>query len=347
MTQLSTITQLTRLYGVSPRTLRYYESIGLIASVRPDGYAYRTYDERNCARIGQIVLLRKLRIPVRQIAELLQSGDAMHAVDVFQGHVRELGAQIGALETLRGILSALIEQLRHATGVRFADRLLSDDTIRALIESVPGDAPKLRNGFLAESADGDRFFESAPPTKEDITMSELNQAGETLGKLTDVRIVYLPPATVAASHFIGDEPENVAGDRIDAFAKAVGIVSLKPDVRLYGFNHPNPVDETNAHGYEFWLTIPDDLDVPTPLAKKRFEGGLFAAHMIRMGDFQEWAWLDTWVRTNGEYTYRGDGSPENMFGSLEEHLNAYTHFKAGGMNAEFVQLDLLIPVRKK
>ena len=177
-------------------------------------------------------------------------------------------------------------------------------------------------------------------------MNDLNQADKALGKLTDVRIIYLPPAAVAASHFIGDEPEAVAGGRIMEFARARNIAAIKPDVRMYGFNHPNPVDETNAHGYEFWLTIPDDMDVPPPLIKKRFEGGLYAAHMIRMGDFQEWQWLDDWVKASEEYEYRGSGSQENMCDMLEEHLNLYTHLVEGEDDG-FMQLDLLIPVRKK
>jgi len=33
------------------------------------------------------------------------------------------------------------------------------------------------------------------------------------------------------------------------------------------------------HGYERWLTIPYDMKVNPPFAKKRFSGGLYAAHM--------------------------------------------------------------------
>ena len=181
---------------------------------------------------------------------------------------------------------------------------------------------------------------------DDTNRNALRQADAALPKLRDVRIVYLPPATVAASHFIGDEPENVAEERIQAFAKASNITAVKPDVRLYGFNHPNPVEETNAHGYEFWLTIPDDLDVPEPLQKKQFAGGFYAAHMIRMGDFHEWAWLDEWLRASEEYEYRDNGRPENMFDALEEHLNAYTYLREGG-DPGLTQLDLLIPVKKR
>jgi hypothetical protein len=47
-------------------------------------------------------------------------------------------------------------------------------------------------------------------------MSELNQASEKLEKLTDrdVRIIYLPPMTVASAHYIGENCEGVSNDMI-------------------------------------------------------------------------------------------------------------------------------------
>ncbi|MEA5015207.1 MAG: effector binding domain-containing protein [Candidatus Limiplasma sp.] len=320
-----TISQLTRRLELSPRTLRYYEQIGLIQSIRGSEYAYRMYDEANIARIRQIMLLRRLRIPIKQIAMLLENGEAQEAIAVFQEHERGVSREIGSLETLRTVLRALIRRLEQASPVKLGEQLACDEEIVSLIRDLPEEPNKL---------------------KEVRAMKELSQE-EKPAKLKDVRIVYLPPATVAASHFVGDEPESVAGERILHFIQETDILTRKPDVRLYGFNHPNPVDESNFHGYEFWLTIPQEMELPPPLEKKRFAGGLYAAHMIPFGDFHEWEWLNEWVESNGEYEYRGGGSGENMFDALEEHLNAYTHLKDGDMNPMGLQLDLLIPVKKK
>lgn len=167
-------------------------------------------------------------------------------------------------------------------------------------------------------------------------------------KLKDVRIVYLPPATVAAAHFIGENPEDHVGAQIADFVRKNRLWVVNPGFRHYGFNHPNPVDESNFHGYEMWVTIPEEMEVKPPLVKKQFPGGMYAAHMIPMGNFQEWAWLDCWVRENGRYVYNGSGNPENMFGSLEEHLNYCTHIRQTPEGEpETIQLDLLIPVREK
>ena len=180
-------------------------------------------------------------------------------------------------------------------------------------------------------------------------MEALERSEQTMGKLTNVRIVHLPPATVAAAHYVGEDPEDKVGAMIAEFVRSTKLWEKYPSLRSFGFNHPNPVDETNAHGYEMWVTIPDGLEVPAPLMKKQFPGGLYAAHCIRMGDFHEWAWLDRWVQENGEYVYNGSGTPENMFGSLEEHLDFFHHVQecAEGEEPSVLQLDLMIPVRKR
>ncbi len=180
-------------------------------------------------------------------------------------------------------------------------------------------------------------------------MDDLNQANANLARLKDVRIVYLPPCTVAASHYVGPEPEWHADAIMKEFVQASDLCRIKPDLRHFGFNHPNPVGSSPDHGYEMWVTIPDDLVVPAPLVKKHFAGGLYAAHMIAMGDFHEWQWLHDWVtQDNPRYeanTLRDGG--ECMYGLLEEHLNYINHVNLPESEPEGMQLDLLYPVKPR
>lgn len=177
-------------------------------------------------------------------------------------------------------------------------------------------------------------------------MENLQKAEENM-KLTDVRIVHLPAATVAAARYFGPDPEDHAGLMIADFTREHKLWETG-DVRLYGFNSPNPPPEGGEYGYEFWVTIPDDMDVPEPLEKKRLEGGTYAAHAIKMGDFHEWQWLFKWANESEEYEIAGSGTPEDMYGCLEEHLNFYGHIQETTEGEpEIPQLDLLIPVRKK
>jgi len=323
LNELQTITQLTKSLGVSTRTLRYYERIGLLESQRVEGYSYRVYDEEAIARLKQIIILRKLRVPLKQIAQLLSDDGAVNAIELFMQNIDELDEEITSLSTIRSILQALVDKLRESASIRFGDHLLSDKKIMALV------APLSLNQFALKEAD------------------------KKLSKLTDkdVRIVYLPPATVAASHYIGDEPEHHAAMVMDKFVLESNLPELKPDLRHYGFNHPNPKDDTNFHGYEMWVTIPEDMEVPPPLEKKRFAGGLYAAHMIPMGAFEEWEWLTKWVGSSAKYDYnfiKEEDEGECMFGLLEEALNyrnQVMHVKDGVY--DIFQLDLLCPIKEK
>lgn len=82
--ELQTISQVSKDYGISTRMLRYYEQAGLIKSLRKEDYSYRVYDETARDRLQQIIILRKLRIPVKQIDIILKSEDVSEILYVFE-----------------------------------------------------------------------------------------------------------------------------------------------------------------------------------------------------------------------------------------------------------------------
>ena len=324
--KLTTISEITREMNISTRTLRYYEQIGLIESVKKDDYAYRTYDENTVKRVQQILVLRKLRIPLKQIALILQSENTTAIIDAFRQNLAEVDDEITALSTIRDIISTFITRLNESIHQDIKLNLL-DDTI--LLETV--DALTVRK----------------IPLKEEKTTTDLEQASEKLNKLTDrdVRIVYLPPATVASIHLIGDRPEDRASAILRRFVETTGLSRVKPDFRHYGFNHPNGTNDDD-HGYEYWVTIPEDMDLQPPFTKKRFAGGLYAAHSIVFGDFEEWYWLWEWVKNSLRFDFNL-GDPECMDGSIEEHLNYFNQYNLKNFDKDKFQMDLLIPVKER
>lgn len=327
--ELQTITEVSRSYNISTRTLRYYEQIGLIKSNKKDDYAYRTYDHQAILQLQQIIILRKLRIPLKQIKEILHNENTMEILNTLQQNISEIDEEITALSTIRSILNTFINRLKENVNINIKLNLLDDMSLLKIVDSL--------------SISKINF-------KEDKLMEDLNKASEKSSKLSDkdVRIVYLPPATVAAYQYVGDEPEMHVNQVVDKFVRDYDLVHLKPDMRNYGFNSPNPVDETGYHGYEIWVTVPDDMDIPKPLVKKCFEGGLYAAHMIPFGVFEEWGWLSDWVQNHPKYQGNcGDKGYECMWGCLEEHLNYINHVNLPNSEPEGMQLDLLHPIMEK
>lgn len=324
--ELQPINQVSKQLGISSRTLRYYEQIGLISSVKKEDFAYRTYDEETIARLKQIIVLRKLRIPLKQIANIRINGNVKNAIEIFQNNLSEIEDEITALSTIRNIVRSFIEKL-NLNDTNLA--LFDDENLLEIIDSLTV---------------------SKMNFKEEKSMEELNKVNEKLNRLTDkdVRIVYLPPAAVAAYQYIGDEPEMHCHCVMDKFVLETGLIKIKPDTRHFGFNAPNPVDETGYHGYEVWVTIPDDMEVPAPIVKKHFEGGLYAAHMIPFGYFEEWGWLCEWVQNNPKYEGNsGTKGHECMWGMLEEHLNFMNHVILPETEPEGLQLDLLHPIKER
>ncbi|MGI6188981.1 MAG: MerR family transcriptional regulator [Caldicoprobacteraceae bacterium] len=322
--KLMTISEVTKLFNVSTRTLRYYDEIGLLPSTRMEGYAYRVYDEPSVRRLQQIITLRKLRIPLKKITLILNDTNKAKIIDMFQESINELDVEITALQTIREILHMFVVRLNSAANTQVRLDILDDAEIMSVVQTLSLSKINL---------------------KEEYSMDDLTKANNTLSTIKDVRIIYIPPFTVAASHYFGENPEENAWKPLNEFVRGIGLHRIKPDLRVFGFNNPSPIGN-ETYGYEFWVTIPDDLDVPAPLQKKYFNGGLYAAHCIKIGDFHEWEFFYQWVMNNGEYKY-DKREPLGMHGCLEEHLNVYSYIAGDPAAARFIQLDLLIPIRAK
>lgn len=319
--ELLTIRQVRERLEVSARTLRYYEQIGLIQAVKSDACAYRRYTPETCVRLELILLLRKLRLSLGQIAQLLDDPGAARTRAILLQALADNRAQQQALDLVRRALQALLDQVDRAGG---ALRLPPEAELQALLDGL---APQ-------------HHFKEVP------AMSDIHRADQILHPLTDVRILRLPPSLVASIHLIGDSPEDRCEPLLRAFIAQTGLLERKPDFRQYGFNHPNGrLADGSDHGYEFWLTIPEDLEVPAPFTRKRFPGGLYAAHMIPMGGFEQWQWLVDWVAQSDSYDHAW-GEEACMGGCLEEHLNCWDYYQQQDEHS-FRQLDLLLPIRRR
>ena len=329
MNQMQTVSAVSKNLGISSRMLRYYEHIGLIESHRMDDYAYRVYDEAAIYRLRQIIILRKLRVPVKQIREIFSNSDAVSVIEIFERNISGLDEQITALSTVKSILSRLVRELQEQANMHLQLEHLSDNSVFAIVESV-----SLPKNTL----------------QEDKSMDDLKKANETLNKLEDrdVRIVYMPPMTVAAAYASGEFEWGVgpeATGKVEQFVCETNLLKIKPDARGMGFDCSCEdlkirVGVTPT-AYEAWVSIPDDMEVKAPLIKKTFGGGLYAAHVLRDWNFQrDWQLLVDWVNANEKYVY-AEGYP-----CFEEMLNYY-NLMNNGAKMDDTQLDLLLPIKPR
>lgn len=215
--EMMTISEVSRAFNVTPRMLRYYEKIGLLRSTRVDDYAYRVYDKDAIRRLECIIVLRKLRIPLKEAASVFSAPERVRLAEIFQKSINELDDEITALNTIRDVLKIFLSRLKHGKeAVLRLDQLCDADVLKAIEPLTPSKF---------------QFKEVRP-------MDSLNKANEALNKLKKVRIVMLPPCTVASYHYIGENPEETAGNIVDRFVRESRLYELKPDSRMFGSTTP-------------------------------------------------------------------------------------------------------------
>lgn len=70
-----TIKKLASLAGISTRTLRYYDQIGLLKPQKVNENNYRIYDEKNVNKLQQIMFYRALGMPLKTIKQIMEDPD--------------------------------------------------------------------------------------------------------------------------------------------------------------------------------------------------------------------------------------------------------------------------------
>ena len=112
---MMTVRQVSELTGVSIRTLRYYDEIGLLPPADHSEGGYRLYDDTALERLQQILLFRELEFPLKDIVRIVSSPgfDRKKAIE----------QQIKLLELKRERLDRLIDFARgiKVIGVRAVD----------------------------------------------------------------------------------------------------------------------------------------------------------------------------------------------------------------------------------
>lgn len=72
---MRTVKEVSRLTGVSVRTLHHYDAIGLLKPTKITDAGYRLYDDTAVCRLQSILLFRELQFSLKEIKEILNTPD--------------------------------------------------------------------------------------------------------------------------------------------------------------------------------------------------------------------------------------------------------------------------------
>ena len=98
---MMTVHEVSKLTGVSVRTLHHYDKLGLLKPAEVTEAGYRLYDESSLVRLQSILLFRELQFPLKDIGQILDS-------PTFDRN-KALDQQIRLLELQKEHLENLIE----------------------------------------------------------------------------------------------------------------------------------------------------------------------------------------------------------------------------------------------
>ena len=158
---MKTVKEVSKLAGVSVRTLHYYDTIGLLKPTEVTGARYRLYDDAALERLQAILLFRELEFSLKEIKSIMNSSGFDRR--------KALEQQIKLLELKREHLDNLIDFARgiKAIGVRNLS-FKAFDTSR--IDEYARKA-KEAYGNTAEY----REFQEKDKERDDAKREELNQ----------------------------------------------------------------------------------------------------------------------------------------------------------------------------
>ena len=96
---MKTVKEVSKLTGVSVRTLHHYDAIGLLPPSHVTEAGYRLYDDKALEKLHTILFLRQLEFPLKEIRQILSSPD-FDPVEAVQQQIRLLQLKKEHLEKL-------------------------------------------------------------------------------------------------------------------------------------------------------------------------------------------------------------------------------------------------------
>ena len=123
MRKIKTINEVCKMLDTTSRTIRYYEQLGLIKTVRQSNTAPRRIDEENIERLRRIRFLRKLGIGLDEIGGVIDSDEK--AAELIKLKKAALVAEINELVERANLLTEVIAAVEQGENIYETDKRLN------------------------------------------------------------------------------------------------------------------------------------------------------------------------------------------------------------------------------
>ncbi|WP_022775877.1 MerR family transcriptional regulator [Butyrivibrio sp. AE2015] len=170
---MKTVNEVSKLTGVSIRTLQYYDQIGLLKPAEYTESGYRLYDDAALEKLQQILLFKELEFPLKDIKEIINRSDF--------DKKKALEQQIGLLELKKEHIENLLNLCKYlkARGVKRLDFTAFDssklDEYSKKAKEQWGQTPEYKE-FSEKSKNWTKEYESS-------LMADLSRIFEEFGPM--------------------------------------------------------------------------------------------------------------------------------------------------------------------
>jgi DNA-binding transcriptional MerR regulator len=115
------IGELAEQAGVTPRTIRYYEVLGLLGPSEREGQGFRYYTETELTRLKKIDVLKQLGLTLEEIGEVIPlycedpTGllGKRRVLEILEAQLAETDEKIEALQRFRSEIQTNIDKIRQ------------------------------------------------------------------------------------------------------------------------------------------------------------------------------------------------------------------------------------------
>jgi DNA-binding transcriptional MerR regulator len=173
-----TVQRLGSLAGISPRTLRYYDEIGLLKPARINSSGYRIYGQAEVDRLQQILFYRELGVGLEEIKAIMSSA-SFDAARVLKEHRNQLLDRRRQLDLL---ITNVEKTIARTEGrMEMSDQEKFEGFKRRMIEEN-----EEKYGREIRQKYGDKTVDKSNAKLQGMSKSELDEAERLSEELTKV-----------------------------------------------------------------------------------------------------------------------------------------------------------------
>lgn len=162
---MRTVKEVSKMTGISIRTLRYYDEIGLLKPTKISDNKYRLYDDKALEKLQEIMFFKEMDIPLETIKKLLENPELdRKEILLFQKALLERKRN-----RLNGIIE-LIDDVREGVNTMSFEAFSEDDIERIVEHTIKQIKPEQLQDFIQKFGSIEEFSSAL---KEELKDEEI------------------------------------------------------------------------------------------------------------------------------------------------------------------------------